>query len=555
MKKTHPSAVFSGDHWKSTPVWLVIFCLFLFLSSCSKEDFNFNKMTAPEWNPTWSMPLIHSNMTLRNIMKKGGTIFVEDPLTHQLTIEYETRLFSQSAQEYMIIPDQRNMKVEKNTINITVDPGDSTWFDIEAPYSFMTSEEGQIYDSIYIRSGVFNINLSSYINHPCKATLRLPNAVKNGKSLNVPVSLPYQGTLPVQKTVSIDFSGYTLKFNNTPGHVNEITPGVHVMVYGDENPNNSPYTFTALCDLMNMKFSKVIGYLGQYSYPLEDTLYLNLFKNNLSGNIQLQEIDLFLKTTNSVGMPIQLTFNDLTAHSDKNPPYIVDIADPSTGFPNPVTIPAPDSAHMGTSVDTTYKFDETNSNIVPAINLSPNYIHFKVDGLSNPGNNPALKNFIIDTSRFAVDLRASLPLFGSVNGFYVEDTVAFDFDIPDQASTLALKVKTENHFPLDAEIQLYFADKNFNILDSLFDKNDHHILLAAPVGPAPDYKVIEVPPIEPYTFTPAPFNEAALDRLREARYLLVQAKLSTYNEGLVKIYADYRLDVKLAAKLSLNTQN
>ena len=83
MKNKPPLVVFSGDHWKSTPAWLVVFCLFLFLSSCSKEDFNFDKMTDPEWNPTWSMPLIHSNMTLRNIMKKGGTIFVEDPLTHQ----------------------------------------------------------------------------------------------------------------------------------------------------------------------------------------------------------------------------------------------------------------------------------------------------------------------------------------------------------------------------------------------------------------------------------------------------------------------------------------
>ncbi|MCK9203236.1 MAG: hypothetical protein M0P58_02230 [Bacteroidales bacterium] len=535
--------------------FLFILSLFTLLSSCSKDDFDFDKMTDPDWSPTWSAPLIHSNLTLHDILKKGGTLFIEDPVTHQLTLEYGNSLFSQSAEQYLQVPDQKDMKIESAAINIVVGPGDSTYFDIEAPYSFSTSQEGQVFDSIFVKTGAFDMDISSQINHSIKVIIRLPNAVKNGKGLEITTNLPYAGTLPVQKTISIDLSGYTIRLNNTPGHVNEIIPSAHMIIYGDDNPNNSPYTFTAICDLINLKFSKIIGYFGQYNYPLEDTLYLNLFKNNMSGNIHLEEIDLFLKTTNSIGMPIQLTFNDLIAHSDKNPPYTVNIADPSTGFPNPITIPSPDLAHMGTSVDTTFQFGENNSNIIPAINLSPTYIYFNINGMSNPANNPAFKNFVYDTSRFSVDFDVVLPLFGAISGFYVEDTVDFDFDIPNQASMVDFKVRTENHFPLNAEIQIYFADKDYNILDSLFSSSNHQILVAAPVGPAPDYRVIENPPIKSYTFSPDPFYKEDLERLKQTRFLMIQAKLSTYAQDLVKIYADYKLDVKLAAKITITSQN
>ena len=48
---------------------------------------------------------------------------------------------------------------------------------------------------------------------------------------------------------------------------------------------------------------------------------------------------------------------------------------------------------------------------------------------------------------------------------------------------------------------------------------------------------------------------ADLARLKQTRFLLINAKMSTYNKDLVKIYADYMLDVKLAAKIQLNSQN
>ncbi len=538
--------------------WLIlIFGMMIFagvLPSCQKNNLNFSKMTQPEWSPTWTLPLIHSDLTLHDILKKGNNIFIEDPVTHMLTLEYAAKLFSQSAQQYLQIPNQWDIKIE-TTIETDVSPGDSSVFTISAPYSFTPAQPGQRLDTIFIKSALIDIDVISQINHRIKVDFSIPNAMKNGKTFDTLMDLQYQGTLPVRKSFQLDFSGYRLIFLNTEGHINELTVEAIVKVFGDENPNNSPYPFTITADITNIKFSKLFGYLGQYEYPLIDTLPLNIFTNNLQGGIELEEIDLRLTTSNSIGMPLQLDFQDLIAHSSKNPPFNVDIADPASGFPNPLIVPSPDIHHMGTPKDTTFQFGEDNSYIIPAINMSPEYIYFNIIGKSNPANNPAYENFICDTSRFSVDLKVVLPLFGKIKGFYLEDTVAFDFDIPDQVSMLDFKVRTENQFPLDAEIQIYFADKNYVILDSLFTGNDHHILHAAPVGPPPDYRVITNPPIQPFTFSPAPFYDEDLERLKQARFLFIQVGLSSYNQGLVKIYADYKLDVKLAAKLTIDSQN
>ncbi len=523
--------------------------------SCNKNDFDFSKMTTPDWSPTWTIPLIHSELTLRDILKQDTNQFIiEDPVSHMLTLEYAASLFSQTAQQYLVIPDQKNIKMESSTLMINVPPLDTSTYEITVPYSFTPAQEGQRLDSLFIKSASIEINILSYINHSGKVSITIPNATKNGQIFQTLISLNYTGTLPVEKTINLDFSGYKMFLDNTTGHTNEITATSIIEVYGDANPDLSPYTFKATCDIINIKFSKIFGYLGQYEYPLTDTLMLNLFKNNIQGSIQLEEIDLFLTTINSVGMPLELEIMNLSAYSAANPPHTVDITD-NPLFPNPLTVNSPDVYHVGESDSSNFQFGDNNSQIIDAINMAPEYIYFNILGKSNPANNPAYENFVLDTSRFAVDVKVVLPLFGSIGGFFIEDTVKFDFNIPDQAKMLEFKVRTVNHFPLDAEIQIYFADQNYKVLDSLFSGKDHHILVAAPVSGPPAYRVIESPPIQPFIFSPDPFLEADLQRLKQARFLLIKAKMSTYNSDLVKIYADYMLDVKLAAKIQLDAQN
>ncbi|MEI7499525.1 MAG: hypothetical protein WCK84_03660 [Bacteroidota bacterium] len=511
-------------------------------------------MSDPEWSPTWAIPLIHSKLSLLDILKKGNNIFVEDSLTHMLTLEYAARLFSENAQQFFLIPDQKIIKFESSALFIIVLPFDSVINEFSTPYSFSLAQEGQRLDSILVKSALMKINIFSQINHKAKVSISIPNATKNGKMFKTTLALDYSGTLPVENNVNLDFSGFNILLDNSPGHTNEINANIRIAVYGDSNPNLSPYTFSAKCDLVNIKFSKLFGFLGKYEFPLVDTLTLSLFKNSIQGGIHLEEIDMFMKTSNSIGMPIELNFLDLLAFSAKNPPYTVDIADHPL-FPNPLVIPSPDINHIGIKIDTTFQFGENNSNIIDAINMSPEYIYFNVIGKSNPANNGAYQNFILDTSRLAVDLKLKLPLFGSISGFFIEDTVNFNFDIPSQAKMVEFKVRTLNHFPLDAELQIYFADQNYKILDSLFSGKNHNIIVAAPVSGPPDYRVIDKPPIEPFIFSPDPFLAADLERLRQSKFLLIKAKMSTYKSDLVKIYVDDWLDVQMAAKLQFGTQN
>ena len=545
---------------KSRPCRLgLVGVLFLLLAvavfqSCNKKDFDFTKMTDPAWTPTWNLPLVNSNLSLHDILKSGKGLVIEDPVTHMLTIEYDTTLLSQGADQYLLIPDQTNIKLD-TTLTIFVPPtSDSIRYKMTIPYSFATNKPGQRFDSIFMKTAALKIDVTSFINHTTKILVSLPSAKKDGKIFETALNLDYPQPLPVNQTLNLDLSGYKLSFNNAAGHKNEITAIFDITIYSDGDHGLSNCKFVANSDITNIKFSKIFGYFGQYDYPLKDTLKLGIFTKTLQGSIKLKEIDLFLTTINSLGMPIQLNFVDLKAYSPVNSPYTVNIAD-HIGFPNPILIPSPDIESIGTVADTTVQFGDNNSNIIDAINMAPEYIYFNVQGKSNPTGNAAYENFVLDTSRFSVGFRVVLPLFGSISGFVVQDTVAFIFDIPKQADMLAFKVRTENHFPLDADLQIYFADQNYKILDSLFTGADRRILVAAPVGGPPDYRVDESQPVQPFTFSPAPFLSADLDQLRKAKFLMIKAKMSTYNSSLVKIYADYLLDVRLAAKIQLNTQN
>lgn len=523
--------------------------IFLFMNSCSKEEFDFSRMTTPEWSPTWSAPLAHGALTLHDLIKDDTLNFIEEPGTHMLSFTFRDELFSQSAEQYMKLPDQDDIHVESNDLDILLLPGDSLAFESSDNFNFEPPQAGQRLDSLFIKSGSLTLQFISDINHNAKVSIAIPNVTKNGEIFRTSLEIGYTGTIPVTKTIAMDFSGYRIDLLNSPGHNNEMTVNSRVVVYGDNNPNLSPYHFAINCGLKSLRFSRIFGYLGQYSYPFSDSFNLDLSSNILQGSCQLKEIDLWVTTKNSIGMPLQIDFNELMAHSQNNAPHTVNIADPATGFPNPIVIASPDISNTGSTAESTFHFSDNNSNIIPAINMIPDYISYDISGKSNPGNNPDEENFIFDTSRFSVGIRVDVPLFAAISGFVIEDTLDFDLEIPDEAKMVEFKIRTINGFPLDAEIQAYFTDENYTILDSLISGQDQHLLVAAPVSGPPDYRVISDPPVSPFIFAPGPFTTDKLDRLKKARHLVIKASLSTYQSGFVKIYSDYQFDFRLAAKI------
>lgn len=517
---------------------IALLSILLIVSCFDKRDFEFDKITAFEWEPNVAAPIIKSTLSMKDLISGADTNVLVEDASNFLSIVYRASVFSERADEIISI---ENQNVNSSWTFATGTITDSATFNYTISTTF-TSPNGERFDSIYIKSGALLFNLNGNLNHNGRLRIIIPTVKKNGMIFRKNIMYNYNNTLPVVTNNSYDLSGFTISF----GADNKLNINFSITVYADANPNNSPYTLNLNEAFQNIKFHKIFGYIGKRSFSInQDSVDFDIYQNNIDGSIQLEDPKLNIYIRNAYGMPINVNFTKLDAKSSVNPPYIVSIT--GSGLPNPLLIQAPTFAQIGQSILTKISLSKTNSTIVQAVNMSPNYLDFLVEALSNPNGNPATdQNFVIDSSKFEVDIEAELPLYGSASGFKLQDTVDFDLgeDI-EEVEWVILKVYTSNGFPLDVSMQIYFADSLGNKLDSLLTSIDQ-IISSGIVGPAPSYKVIT--PTEKHLSIQ--INQQKMDNLLKAEKLIILANLSTTNNGVdkVKIYSDYEIDVKLGVQ-------
>jgi hypothetical protein len=538
MKKTYSPSK-NSIFIKHSLVYAVVIMLSIFMmQSCiKKEEFDYNKIAAFNYDPNIAVPLIHSNLTLRNILNDYDTthLFVEDG-TGFLFLIYSSTVFSKRADQLISISDQ-NVNTSFNYSFGTIASNDSASTTHSNSYSFTTSFSER-YDSIRIKSGTFNFNISGNISHNSRIDISIPSAKKNGVAFNKSISLT---SGPVSINQNFDLSGYTLKFSSG----NLIDINYKVTSFGDGNP--ASFNLSMGESFQNIAYKVIFGYLGKRSFTInQDSVVMEIFKNNVYGSMHFENPKLHIYANNAYGMPISLTFNTLEAYSQVNTPFVVPIS--GSGLTNPWLIAAPTFAQLGQSIQTAMDLDKTNSNIDDAINISPKWVTYNIDALSNPSGDPVNdQNFVIDTSRFNVDVEVELPLHGSAWDFRLQDTLNFSFgDDIDKAEWIKFKINTDNGFPIDARVQIYFVDSLYNKIDSLLAPFEQ-IIFAAPIGPPPDYRVTATN----HKYVETTIYKNRLTALKNTDKMLIYSKMATINNGtsIVKIYSNYSIDVKLGVQV------
>ncbi len=503
--------------------------------SCIKDD-DFDNLATEQWSSEWAVPLVNTRLTLSDLLDDSISEIIEDS-NHFLTIVYETgELASFRAMDQMEIPEQ-SINTEDSVVIGPINPGGVDSIFITRPYSFITPEPGQHIDSIFISNGTMQVNITSQINHTIQIKLSILSATNNGQILELVIPLIYQGNLPVTASQSINLAGYKILFDNSPGKNNEVMIRYGLYVTGDTNVDQSPYYINFGDKFMNFEFSKLFGYFGNYTYPLSDTMEIDIFNNSLYGSFNIEEIKTYITTSNSYGMPIGATINSFKAIGLDGLP--VEVLPPGTNL----YVPNPSISQMGQYADTTYLFDETNSGIANAINASPKTFIFDIVGVSNPLNDTTIYNFVLDSSTFRTSARVEVPMFVSIDGFILEDTIDFELSNIESVEELTFAINTENGFPFDSKLQIYFADSNNTVLDSI--SSSGIVLNGGAVGPAPNYKVVT----PSSNFNLISLDQAQLDNLGKTKKLFVRAHISTTNGQKVKIYGDNYIDLKLGAKV------
>lgn len=535
-----------GLNEHSKTMLVITLLLIMGFTACIKDHFNLEKLADPEFKPSLAVPLITSELNLLDILEKTNINIQEDPDTKLITLVYETRnVFSQIAEDIMQTPDQHYTFLTSIEYLPPL-PNEVFVYEYDQQVGFVPDIELQRLDTLDFKQGRLTIRYTTDIDYSSQATIFSPSLIlkATGQPLALIRELDLSGSLPHITELEVDLKDYYMIFDHNQVEPNSVSFEFTVEIEGDENAVARDYQLDTDVYINDILFNKIIGYMGQYNYQISDTIFFDIFDNLTEGYFQLdtESVNLEVEVHNSYGMPIWLAFTPFFASSPLNPPYQVFIHLFGPSVPNEFIINAPGFDQMGQSVITNLI---TQSNIGEAVNLSPQYIHFGVNGISNPDNDPSALNFVLDTSVFSVDIITKLELFGLLDNFILQDTLVFDIEVPDELESAEFKVRTVNGFPLEVNFQAFFMNAAYQVMDSLIT-DQVPLIEAAPVGPAPELKVTQ--PVEA-TFE-IPVSIEKLKHISQAEYMIIKGVVSTTDKDNVSIYSDYSLNVRLSAILN-----
>ncbi len=518
--------------------------ILLFSIGCvKKDDFDFNRLADNQQiEEEWASALVNAHLTIDKLVNDTSAIVQVNPTNGFITLVFQSAdLWSKRAEELLILPNQ-SLNISNNSINLlSISTGQIDSVSYSSPVTFVTPSAGQRIDSVFFKSGAFNLNLSSNINHQGLIKFNIPSLTKNGVPFSQQINYP--GIMPVPINLSFDLTGYTLKPNNVLPNQNTVMVNYKIVYQGDNNVNNSPYSVQFTNNLTNLGFSKMFGYMGQLTFNAQDTFNISIYENNYTSFFDLVDIKAKLYTWNSFGTPVNINVNQLYGTSTVNPPYQINVT--STLY-NPLNVPYPSLLQFGQTIENISELNSSNSNIQQLIGISPRKFIFNITGTTNPTANQSIPNFVLDTSRVGAKIQVEFPLYGKIKGFTYQDTAEFSYNNLDEIESVLLRINTINGFPLDAHLQIYCVDTNYVIKDSLLNPFQQ-IVYSGICGPAPDFHV-QTPTAN---ITDILLDENRLHRLVGVKHLLIRASLWSYNytNQDVKVYMDNYLDLKLGAKV------
>ena len=404
-----------------------------------------------------------------------------------------------------------------------------------------------------VKSGKFTIKMASTMQDTGYVTYTLPDAKYFGgapmiiKEI-VPPAKPGQSVY-VEKTYDVDNYYYDLrgKYKNSYNSFWNILT-LRIDSTGRMEDLSLTDSFYIYYSFYNVIPEYLEGYMGNQKFSVNSSTDFNdVFKHVIDGSINLKDINVGLYAENGVGAGAKINFYEIkSVNSRKGISKTLNL----NSFGNPINIlPAIKSPFTPSTFQK--NLNSGNSNIKDLVDILPDKLNYNFDLTINPLNDTNdMNQFIFNNSRVKAGVDIEVPLDMSVSGLKLADTLSFSLSNMGSLNNITggiFTLFTTNSFPLTATLQVYFADANYLIVDSLFDQQTP--VIEAGSMSLPTLRVLT--PVR--TTTTIHVNESRINHIRQAKYAIIRATLQTASQpNSVKIYSDYKLNFKLNANLTYN---
>ncbi len=498
-----------------------IFLIFIFYSiSCVKEKIDTKKLdTSLKLDAGLAIPVGYLDLRIGDVIGDSGRL--QSNAERILTMYYSDSLTTPPVDSFL-----RAGVVERTyrLLNETGHPLDLSNGDLDTTLRSLIAFNIELagipimIDSITVRRGEITVSPVSMSSEGEIIHLEFPGITSGSGSLSLPVKDDQNQSIH-------DLSRYTIGTVKNDDAVNMIGLGISLHIPQQEKVIN-PGDLLAGFDLRIRieKWSLISGFRGNVTLRLPLRSFNVTYDRDLpAGDYQFTDPSISVVTKNSFGLPVGLGFRSFSGFTEGS--GNVSLTGP--GIPllpqyfNPAypSVPSPLLSRKDS-----FEINRNNSTIVNVIaGVTRTFIYQPV--IQFRSGDPESSGFISSESSLSALVKLELPFSGYAGNILLQDTTSFNtsvikFNGAGGIREAMLNIYYENSFPADLLLQLYLADQEMNITDTLFAEP----VLIRGASPAEIWQ--EEPPVHSGDLN-IPVSPEILQKPDAIRYLIGQAMMST----------------------------
>jgi len=457
----------------------------------------------------------------------------------QLTLE---NFQSKEAKNISINPDDRfTFKLKLGSIvfhNAFINVSDLEFETHELRIPFSLPGEARISKAV-LDSGLLVINFPDYTENGPILRLTLPGFTQNGVPLSIPLGENY---------ISMDLANLDFDFTDGDPPYNSLKAILELNP--DDNPEYCEFLFSedfnGSINIESIDYRSLEGYIGSHEEIIEGRIELDFFSRVSRGNIRFADPRISLGIYNSQGVTASFQDDGQGFYIKGQNPLLSEGVEVHIGQSlENFKLSAPTA--MGESANSLLAINkETEPDFGNFLALMPTQIDFRLPVIIGT-DVPEMNQFLYDKGELAIDLLLELPLEFSANNLVLTDTLPLNLDLKYddlEIQKAVLYASISSHFPLFLDVQNYFLDEHYQVIDSLFTT----------------WRQIQPAEISTNGIVAEPREalfavEITRDKLlniRNARYTIPVFQLSTPDQEVVKLISTYKAHIKLTGELDLN---
>lgn len=513
-------------------------------SSCLEEIDDLDKLAEYTWNPQLAVPLANSNFSFGDFVTNFDSLTqVSVDNEGLISILYHTDFISARGSD---IFTDLGQTLTLDTVSASIPDILLSQLPVLGSITFtqditvaLNSPSGEAIDSVWLNSGNLIINIDWGFATAGSFTITLTSVSSNSRTVLINNNFT---SADFMFSDNIDLSGATLDLTDNGVTSNTFSFSLEITLQDPGAPVTSG-DFNLTFDFQNPVFKGIFGNLGANKdiFSARDTIDLKFFDNIKGGTFRLENPIFNFTFKNSYGLPIAVILGNLEMSSLINGTGQLtgSIADPL----NPPTITAPDFSGIGTDAITILEVNNTNSNVADLLAILPNKLIYKFEGKLNPGA-VVPQNFVLDTSNVKIGLDVELPIHGRINNLEARNEFEFDGETFNDIDLALFRIVTDNGFPFEVDIQVYFLDSTNTVIDSLVT-TDPVFISAAPVdaGGIVTQSIVKTTDIE--------LSESKLNNLENSTKIIVVAIMNSNPADptlSVKVLDTYKLQINIGVQ-------